>query len=134
MGALNVIKIIKFYFFIIQCCNLNNFGASEYNFDGAGKRNSVLEKINHQLSKDQKDKNNVKHQSTKTNINLNYDNGKVLILEMETDNHEIKDKLIITSQGLIGSKRTKKENNEDDSVYFGSKESEEEAVNKYIII
>ena len=37
---------------------------------------------------------------------------------METDNHEIKDKLIITTQGLIGSKRTKKENNEDDSVYF----------------
>ena len=53
---------------------------------------------------------------------------------METENHEIKDKLIITSQGLIGSKRTKKENSEDDSVYFGSKESEEEAVNKYIII
>ena len=94
------------------------------------KRSSVLEKINHQLSKDQKDKNNVKHQSTKTNINLNYDNGKILIIEMETDNHEIKDKLIITTQGLIGSKRTKKENNEDDSVYFGSKDSEENDVNK----
>ena len=48
---------------------------------------------------------------------------------METDNHEIKDKLIITSSGLIGSKRTKKEGNEDDCVYFGSKEPEEEAVN-----
>ena len=105
-------------------------GATEYNFDGVGKRNSVLEKINHQLSKDQKDKSSVKHQSTKTNINLNYDIGKVLIIEMETDNHEIKDKLIITTQGLIGSKRTKKENNEDDSVYFGSKDSEENDVNK----
>ena len=93
-----------------------------------------MDKINHQLSKDKKDNNNsVKHQSTKTNINLNYDNGKVLILEMEADNHEIKDKLMITPQGLIGSKRTKKENNEDDSIYFGSKEAEDEPVNKYII-
>ena len=48
---------------------------------------------------------------------------------METDNHEIKDKLIITSTGLIGSQRTKKENNEDDCVYFGSKDQEEEGVN-----
>jgi hypothetical protein len=48
---------------------------------------------------------------------------------METDNHEIKDKLIITSSGLIGSQRTKKENNEDDCVYFGSKDPEEEGVN-----
>ena len=82
-----------------------------------------MEKQNCQ--KNQDDKNYVKHQSTKTNINLNYDNGKVLILEMETDNHEIKDKLIITSSGLIGSQRTKKENNEDDCVYFGSKDPEE---------
>lgn len=86
-----------------------------------------MEKQNCQ--KNQDDKNNVKHQSTKTNINLNYDNGKVLILEMETDNHEIKDKLVITSSGLIGSQRIKKENNEDDCVYFGSKDPEEEGVN-----
>jgi hypothetical protein len=89
-----------------------------------------LEKINHQLSKDQKDKNNVKHQSTKTNINLNYDNGKVLILEMETDNHEIKDKLIITTSGLIGSQKTKRVNNEEDCIFFGAKEPDEEPVNK----
>ena len=62
------------------------------------------------------------------NINLNYDNGKVLILEMETDNHEIKDKIIITASGLINSQKIKKENNEDESIYFGSKEPNEEPV------
>ena len=34
----------------------------------------------------------------KTNINLNYDSEKVLILEMETENHKIHDKLIIIKQ------------------------------------
>ena len=91
-----------------------------------------MEKQNYQSTNNQDDKINVKHQSTKTNINLNYDNDKVLILEMETDNHEIKDKLIITSSGLIGSQRTKKDNSEDDNLYFGAKEPEEEPVNNII--
>ena len=82
------------------------------------------------MSKNQTDINNVKHQSTKTNINLNYDDGKVLILEMETDNHEIKDKLMITSSGLIGSQKTKKENNDEDCILFGAKEPDEQPVNK----
>ena len=50
---------------------------------------------------------------------------------METDNHEIRDKIIITTSGLIGSKRIKKENIEEDSVYFGYKEPKEEIVKKY---
>ena len=107
---------------------MNNFGSNEYNFDSAGKRNSALEK--YQLGKDKND-NNVKHQSTKTNMNINYDNGKVLVLEMETENHEVKDKLIITSTGLRGSKRTKTDNNDDDAIYFGSKDLEEDPVNQY---
>ena len=53
---------------------------------------------------------------------------------METENHEIKDKLIITSSGLQGSKRTKNDSTDDDSIYFGSKESEEESVNHIYII
>ena len=111
---------------------MNNFGSNEYNFDSAGKRNSALEK--YQLGKD-KNENNVKHQSTKTNINMNYDNGKILILELKTENHEIKDELIITSSGLKGSKRTKTDNNDDDSIYFGSKDLEEDPVNyTYIYI
>ena len=53
---------------------------------------------------------------------------------METDNHEIKDKLMITSSGLIGSQKTKKENNDEDCILFGAKEPDEEPVNKYFII
>jgi len=53
---------------------------------------------------------------------------------METENHEIKDKLIITSSGLQGSKRIKNDSTNDGSVYFGSKESEEEPVNYIYII
>ena len=49
---------------------------------------------------------------------------------METDNHEIKDKLIITSSGLIGSQKTKKENNEEECIFFGTKEPDEEPVIK----
>ena len=52
---------------------------------------------------------------------------------METDNHEIRDKIMITTSGLIGSKRIKRENSEDDSVYFGYKETEEEIVKKIYI-
>ena len=49
---------------------------------------------------------------------------------METDNHEIKDKLMITSSGLIGSQKTKKEINEEECILFGAKEPDEEPVNK----
>ena len=52
---------------------------------------------------------------------------------METENHEAKDKLIITPSGLIGSLRNKAYNSEDSIVYFGYKEQEEYIVNKYII-
>lgn len=105
------------------------FRPNEYNFDKIGKRDDILEKINHQLSREQNDKNSVKFQPTKTNNNFYYDNEKVLILELETDNQEIKDKLVITSSGLLNSKRRKKDNNDDDSIYFGLKEYEEESVN-----
>ena len=53
---------------------------------------------------------------------------------METDNHEIKDKLMITSSGLIGSQKIKTENNDEDCILFGAKEPDEEPVNKYFII
>ena len=86
----------------------------------------MLEKL--KSLKDQKE-NYVKHQSTKTNINLNYDNGKVLILEMETENQEYKDRIVITPSGLQNSKKTKSDNNDDESIYFGMKELEEEPVN-----
>ena len=66
-------------------------------------------------------------------MHLNYDNEKVLMLEIETDTHEIKDKIIITPSGLINTKRIKKGNAEDEAVFFGSKELEEETVN-YIYI
>jgi hypothetical protein len=62
----------------------------------------------------------VKNQSTRTNMNLNYDNAKVLILEMETENHEKKDKIIIAQNGLLNSQNNKKDPN-DNSVYFGFK-------------
>ena len=63
----------------------------------------------------------LKHQSTRTNMNLNYDNSKTLIIEMETDNQEKKDKIIITPNGLVGSLRKNREEN-DNFVYFGYKE------------
>jgi hypothetical protein len=92
----------------------------------------MLEK-NKQLSKDRKYNGKVNHLSTKTNLDLNYDKEKILILEMETDNHEAKDKLIITSSGLIGSLRTKTSNFDESSVYFGYKEQENYIVNIFII-
>lgn len=94
-------------------------------------RNSVLEKINRKASQEQKDKEKVKHQSTRTNINLNYDKEKVLILEMETENHEAQDKLIITTTGLVGSLRRKRESAEDYAVYFGYKEQDSDMVNYF---
>ena len=122
MGALNVkINILNLVILKIQCCNLNNLGANEYNFEHVTNRNSVLEKINKKASQDQNDKEKIKHQSTKANINLNYDKEKVLVLvlEMETENHEIQDKLIITKTGLIDSLRRKIESSDDNAVYFG---------------
>ena len=111
-----------FFSNFIQCCNLNNFGSNEYNFEGGikSKRNSALERMNEASAKDLK----VKHQATKTNMNLNIRNSKTLILEMETENHEKKDKIIITPTGLIDSIRNKREENEN-TVYFGYKLADE---------
>ena len=92
----------------------------------------MLEKMN-KISSISQRKEKINHQSTKTNLQLNYDKEKVLILEMETENHEAKDKLIITPSGLIGSLRNKTYNSEDSIVYFGYKEQEEYIVNIYII-
>ena len=47
--------------------------------------------------------------------------SKTLIIEMETDNQEKKDKIIITPNGLVGSLRKNGEEN-DNFVYFGYKE------------
>ena len=67
-------------------------------------------------------------------MNLNYDNSKILILEMETENQEKKDKIIIDQNGLIGSLRNKKEEN-DNSVYFGYKlpDTDNDVIKYYII-
>ena len=92
----------------------------------------MLEKMNKISSKSQQ-KEKINHQSTKTNLQLNYDKEKILILEMEIENHEAKDKLIITPSGLIGSLRNKAYNTENSIVYFEYKEQEEYIVNKYII-
>ena len=54
-------------------------------------------------------------------MNLNYDNSKTLILEMETENHEKKDRIMINKNGLVDSIRTKNKEN-DNSVYFGINE------------
>ena len=51
---------------------------------------------------------------------------------METENHEIQDKLIITKTGLIDSLRRKRESSDDYAVYFGYKEQENDMV-KYIL-
>ena len=98
---------------------MKSFGANEYDFDGGvkSKRNTALERRNDKSTKE----NQVKHQSTRTNMNLNYDDSKTLILEMETENHETKDKIIITPNGLIGSLRKNREDN-DNFAYFGYKD------------
>ena len=131
MGGLNVHTHFLIIYYYIQCCNLNNFGSNEYNFEGGEKkkRNSQLERINEETAKEQY----VKHKTTKTNMNLNYDSSKTLILEMETENHELKDKIMINQNGLIGSSRIKKEDN-DNSVYFGYKEAENTVIHFCYII
>ena len=65
-------------------------------------------------------------------MNLNYDNNKILILEIETENHEKKDKIIITKNGLEGSLRNKKEE-EDNFENFGYKLPDNNVINYYII-
>ena len=68
-------------------------GFNEYNFERTTNRNTTLEEKNRQsLSK----KNEISHQPTKKNTNLNYDIDKTLILEMETEDHSIKDILTIS--------------------------------------
>lgn len=47
---------------------------------------------------------------------------------METDNHEIKDQLIIKPNGLIGSLRNKKEDDEFTFFGYNSFNNEEETV------
>ena len=103
---------------------MSNFGFNEYNFERTTNRNTTLEEKNRQsISK----KNEINHQPTKKNTNLNYDIDKTLILEMETEDHSIKDTLTITPNGLINSLRTKKDI-DDLSVYFGYKNPEEDNV------
>ena len=48
-------------------------------------------------------------------------NLKILILELETESHEKRDKITITPDGLLGSMRKRKDKN-DNSVYFGYKD------------
>ena len=109
---------------------MNNLGFSEYNFEKTTNRNSVMETKNRNSLNE---KNEVNHQLTKKNLNLNYDIDKTLILEMETENHKTKDILTITPNGLINSYRTKKEV-DDLSVYFGYKSPEEKIVSNIRII
>ena len=52
-------------------------------------------------------------------MNLNYGPVKNLILEMETENHEIRDQLTITPSGMLGTSRVKDE--DDTTTYFGCK-------------
>jgi len=106
---------------------LSNLGFNEYNFERTTNRNTTLEEKNRQsLSK----KNEISHQPTKKNTNLNYDIDKNLILEMETENRQTKDILTITPNGLVNSFRTKNDN-DDLSVYFGYKSPDDEIVSNY---
>ena len=50
----------------------------------------------------------IQHNTTKTNMDLNYEPEKNLILEMETENHESKDQITITPNGMINSLRINK--------------------------
>ena len=67
----------------------------------------------------------IQHNTTKTNMDLNYEPEKNLILEMETENHESKDQITITPNGMINSLRINKNDN-DTSVYFGYKNEDVE--------
>ena len=58
-------------------------------------------------------------------MDLNYEPEKNLILEMETENHESKDQITITPNGMINSLRINKNDN-DTSVYFGYKNEDVE--------
>ena len=61
-------------------------------------------------------------------MNLNYGPEKNLILEIETENHEIRDQIIITPSGMVGSSRNKSSEN-DTNTFFGYK-SDEATVSK----
>ena len=52
-------------------------------------------------------------------MNLNYIPEKNLILEIETENHEIHDQLTLTPNGMLNTHRIK--NYEDSTTYFGCK-------------
>ncbi len=122
MGALNVKNISLNN--SIQCCNLGNLGFNEYNFERTTNRNATLEDKNRRsINKN----NDISHQPTKKNTNLNYDIDKNLILEMETEDHNTKATLTITPNGLVNSLRTKKDS-DDEAVYFGFKTPEENIV------
>ena len=118
---LNFFHIFFFFF------NLNNFGFNEYNFEKTSNRNTtIVDKNRQSLNKN----NDINHQPTKKNTNLNYDIDKNLILEMETENRQTKDILTITPNGLVNSFRTKNDN-DDLSVYFGYKSPDDEIVSNY---
>ena len=72
------------------------------------------------LEKNNTKNDQIQHNTTKTNMNLNYEPEKNLILEMETENHEIRDKITITPNGMINSLREKNKEN-DSTTYFGYK-------------
>ena len=76
---------LNFFHIFFQCCNLNNFGFNEYNFEKTSNRNTtIVDKNRQSLNKN----NDINHQPTKKNTNLNYDIDKNLILEMETENRQ----------------------------------------------
>ena len=118
---LNFFHIFFFFFY------LKNFGFNEYNFEKTSNRNTtIVDKNRQSLNKN----NDINHQPTKKNTNLNYDIDKNLILEMETENRQTKDILTITPNGLVNSFRTKNDN-DDLSVYFGYKSPDDEIVSNY---
>ena len=97
------------------------------NFEKTSNRNTtIVDKNRQSLNKN----NDINHQPTKKNTNLNYDIDKNLILEMETENRQTKDILTITPNGLVNSFRTKNDN-DDLSVYFGYKSPDDEIVSNY---
>ena len=70
----------------------------------------------------------INRQTTKNINNLNYDNYKILVLEMETESKERKDTIKISPEGLMGSIRKKKGPN-DNYAYFGFREIGENVIN-----
>ena len=79
----------------------------------------MLEKSN----EDNEKTDQIVNKHTKTNMNLNYGPEKNLILEMETENHEIRNQIIITPSGMVGTFRNKLSEN-DTNTFFGYKYDE----------